>query len=1353
MCYVRADFSIVRSVKSCPDCPEMYTDQFYEMQLTAIFIIAVYAIILPILFFYLLFKERANIRDERETPATRALAFLHSPYKPEFWFFEAVEMGRKLFLVGFAVFFPPGSLLQIIWALNVAISIIAIEVQVRPFRYLADSYCSLVASLATIFVLLMCAVLRTGTIVQELKQTDVVQRSVWKFLEFDLPQTLTIMFTSSILVFATVFYFMMKSLREQKTLPRVRHKSGRQAQLKKLMQRKSADGETLDTLQHAFLSHVWVTGQDQVRVIKSLLREVLPGIKVFLDVDDLNDISRLEEEIASSQKTLVFVSKGYFSSKNCLRELVRALDCEAEDKSAVNNDRGSIIGKLAKASMATFNDPLAAMRVVFICESELNKGSLTEAQGLEELRRSKRKGELKWQKYLKLLQKAHDDERELPEWEGWPLPVADTDEDNERFDWISSEISRKFREGAIAWYRVKAFQQISLLQIAEHFITPLAGDPAFIPGGPLAEKVKLPPDVPADGFHVYVSPNNAGALDFVYQELRHQFNGQLQIAYSQERIRDFYEAQEKIRERMISGGGMTSRMNTPRLVELAKNAQSVASGKASLDDIKNGLTSYRARVSPAATPRTPRPGKLARQSTQALMMSGGDTARSTSSSVSSSGEFSSARGRGACVFLLYLDGRTWTSSHSAELKEEVLAQLRAAKQSGANPAILLLHERDSTSPSHFPVEFADFFATTPNELITNNLYQPIAIALNEGRHRERSLRDAANELIRLFHDSHLMAGMESRWVTKHHKAPVFALAQHMREVGGVRWYDAPIKKKDEDLMRECLNYDLLDGVDDDTETLIISPVVVFEGSKNKERHDARQMRANRGAFSVHDEGRRLTIIYKPHAQGGRKVRVDGVPRGVRWSRRVEYSLEEKKEILENKGKSKAIDKTHWVEWKPEELTDAVIKRVDEEVGGIIVVERESRTVGADGTRAKINYQFDNPEGVASRLAVLAETLGIDALSGKGVGVRAQGTADRLGDQLKEMEVSLEKEPQQAGERSEFASVELASQPHEVPISVVRDVRNARALWRDKGAERARDKAKSPPDPAISLNGGMLALKGANKLLGGLRKNSEAPLGAGLDLKVKSREELRRDAANQRGSTGARTTESIGLDKSSFFTRRDQRQQRAICFTQRDKSSSTVSGSSSSDPSSPAAADSAAAIRALNRERMMSRVGRKKVQDDAGVDAPTRKAFNAAARPVLLRQPSHLGDEMTQQVKSRNSSSDEACKAGISKERAGRVRTKRGEAAEADQRGLIMAMQRRCSADDEPTRSSTTSVATNPMSGPAARQIIMGPAAAVAAGVGLAKSGSSKALGLARRGSAKALGMLAERPVQDDRLDA
>ena len=38
---------------------------------------------------------------------------------------------------------------------------------------------------------------------------------------------------------------------------------------------------------HLFLSHAWISGQDQMRVVKQRLREMLPGIRIFLDVDDM----------------------------------------------------------------------------------------------------------------------------------------------------------------------------------------------------------------------------------------------------------------------------------------------------------------------------------------------------------------------------------------------------------------------------------------------------------------------------------------------------------------------------------------------------------------------------------------------------------------------------------------------------------------------------------------------------------------------------------------------------------------------------------------------------------------------------------------------------------------------------------------------------------------------------------------------------------------------------------------------------------------------------------------------------------------------------------------------------------
>jgi hypothetical protein len=56
---------------------------------------------------------------------------------------------------------------------------------------------------------------------------------------------------------------------------------------------------------HLFLSHVWGTGQDQMRIVKQRLLEMIPDVQVFLDVDDLEEIGDLEGYIERSLSVLV----------------------------------------------------------------------------------------------------------------------------------------------------------------------------------------------------------------------------------------------------------------------------------------------------------------------------------------------------------------------------------------------------------------------------------------------------------------------------------------------------------------------------------------------------------------------------------------------------------------------------------------------------------------------------------------------------------------------------------------------------------------------------------------------------------------------------------------------------------------------------------------------------------------------------------------------------------------------------------------------------------------------------------------------------------------------------------------
>ena len=59
--------------------------------------------------------------------------------------------------------------------------------------------------------------------------------------------------------------------------------------------------------------------------IKRQLQLVLPGTRAFLDVDDLDDIMRLDEYIAQSALLLLFVSANYFGSRACQAEIKSTL--------------------------------------------------------------------------------------------------------------------------------------------------------------------------------------------------------------------------------------------------------------------------------------------------------------------------------------------------------------------------------------------------------------------------------------------------------------------------------------------------------------------------------------------------------------------------------------------------------------------------------------------------------------------------------------------------------------------------------------------------------------------------------------------------------------------------------------------------------------------------------------------------------------------------------------------------------------------------------------------------------------------------------------------------------------------
>ena len=112
--YLRADYRL-----EC-DSPKHRTLQVY-----AGLMILLYPLGIPSLYAFVLFSNRHILRDtqsRKETSAVRPMSDLWKPYKPQRFYYEVIECGRRIMLTGVIVFIYPNTAAQI--AVTLAISVV-----------------------------------------------------------------------------------------------------------------------------------------------------------------------------------------------------------------------------------------------------------------------------------------------------------------------------------------------------------------------------------------------------------------------------------------------------------------------------------------------------------------------------------------------------------------------------------------------------------------------------------------------------------------------------------------------------------------------------------------------------------------------------------------------------------------------------------------------------------------------------------------------------------------------------------------------------------------------------------------------------------------------------------------------------------------------------------------------------------------------------------------------------------------------------------------------------------------------------------------------------------------------------
>ena len=146
-------------------CPSA---ELTDVQNLAAAAIAIYPGGVIVLSAALLFACRKTLLyGESSTPFSRSIAFLHASLSPQFFYFDLLEMAKKLLLVGFASLIAPGSLSQITLAVVGSLLFLVLHLQSYPYKAKLDNVLATAAHLMLCMFFIWCMLLQTDALSDE----------------------------------------------------------------------------------------------------------------------------------------------------------------------------------------------------------------------------------------------------------------------------------------------------------------------------------------------------------------------------------------------------------------------------------------------------------------------------------------------------------------------------------------------------------------------------------------------------------------------------------------------------------------------------------------------------------------------------------------------------------------------------------------------------------------------------------------------------------------------------------------------------------------------------------------------------------------------------------------------------------------------------------------------------------------------------------------------------------------------------------------------------------------------------------------------------------------------------------
>ena len=237
----------------------------------------------------LLFAYRNQIqqRSSKRAPMSAAIAFLYKDYKPQMFWWELVEMARRLTMVGFMVL--PKGMMQLLVGTVLAAAFLLFQVQTSPYMMMSDDFLAGACSFSLVVVFLCSFVFKYSALIEQPNvQAGMTasQKGTYTISPFYV-SLLMVGCVLGVLLLSFVIFLVQYFIERARLRREMIACKARRLRKKETFEAIAAPPLHEGEAYHLFLSHVWGTGQDQMRIVKQRLLEMIPDLAVFLDVDGM----------------------------------------------------------------------------------------------------------------------------------------------------------------------------------------------------------------------------------------------------------------------------------------------------------------------------------------------------------------------------------------------------------------------------------------------------------------------------------------------------------------------------------------------------------------------------------------------------------------------------------------------------------------------------------------------------------------------------------------------------------------------------------------------------------------------------------------------------------------------------------------------------------------------------------------------------------------------------------------------------------------------------------------------------------------------------------------------------------